>query len=76
MAIRMCIKIVFMSSLKSFIKVGHIHIFHYCFVQGILRTYIEVKLKGTLQEANNVCLIDFAIAESDSQSVPSECHFE
>ena len=72
MAMRMCIKIVFMSSLKSFIKVGHIHIFHY----WILRTYIEVKLKGTLQEANNVCLIDFAIAESDSQSVPSECHFE
>ena len=46
------------------------------FVQGILRTYIEGKLKGTLQEAKNVCLIDFAIAESDSQSVPSECHFE
>ena len=73
---RMCIKIVSMSSLKSFIEVGHIHIFHYCLCNGILRTYIEVKLKGTLQEAKNVCLIDFAIAESDSQSVPSECHFE
>ena len=42
MAIGMCIKIVFTSSLKSFVKVGHVHIFH-------LRTYIEVKLKGTLQ---------------------------
>ena len=76
MAIRMCIKIVFTSSLKKFYKGWSYSYISLLFEQGILRTYIEVKLKGTLQEAKNVCLIDFAIAESDSQSVPSECHFE
>ena len=57
MAISMCNKKVFTSSLKKFYKGWSYSYISLLFEQGILTTYIEVKLQGTLQEAKDVCLI-------------------